>query len=129
MANEEKTIAQGESNPIQKALDDYTDMKDRLQAALAESDQLRDMNRALSQENNLLRDNYAEARRQFQQVQAFAVGLSTRLGTVQDIISRAVKESMEFSAATSAQAKTSNPPDLTADLERSMARTTTLIKK
>lgn len=91
-------LTEPEKNPVQVALDNYTDMENHLAAAEAEAKQLRDMNRALVQENQMLRENYSEARKQFLSVQAFSVALTTRLSVIQDVVSAAVAESAKFSA-------------------------------
>lgn len=85
-------------NPVQVALDNYTDMEDRLAAAEKECSELRDMNRGLIQENQLLKGNYKELRGHFARLQAYSVNLTTRLTIIQEVVGQAMNESAKIAA-------------------------------
>ena len=85
-------------NPVQVALDSYSQLEESHDALERELVGLRAANQALLRENTLLKGNYATLQGNFNQLQAYSVGISTQLAVIQETVGAAMEATQ--SAAT-----------------------------
>ena len=90
------TIPQIGVNPLQRALEDFHLMVDRVAALDDENRVLRSSNVDLMQENQMVREENLRLRGERDRLQAFSVNITTRMSVIKETIDGVVMESRQL---------------------------------